>query len=130
MVALARVKASPEAVARRRANRAARRVWERREPPTRHLPQVAKSGLTPHEQRILHIATRPLFEQGTIDLRFMGIRFLELFHLSWTPLRYVVIGGKAEMRGVWCTDVEFEDVWAWWCGLHGATRILLLTSSV
>jgi hypothetical protein len=122
--------ASLEARMRRRKNREARMRWLRDKGKLRQaatVTPIAINGLDENERRTLQAACAPLFEQGIIDTRFMGIRFLELFKVGWTPEQSVRLEGRLTTRGIKCTSNQFDGIWDWWNSKSLIRRTFLRT---
>lgn len=88
-------------------------------------PSIVRTELTDRELAILRKQTDALFETGKIDIRYMGVRFLELHRQGWTPPFIEHFGEATGMIGEdlskW-TDEQFEQVWEWWRHLHPVRR--------
>lgn len=125
--------ASAEAVQRRRDNRAALRRGREVKNAERLKAVsggiISATSLTDKEQATLKTITEPLFNAGVIHMRYMGLRFLELFKLGWTPMRYVMVNKRVEVSGIWCSEYDFELVWAWWGGLSREERSAVIRAS-
>lgn len=95
-------------------------------------PSVVTTRLSAREQRLLRQKTEPLFIAGKVDLRFMGMHFLELHHLHLTPefLQYdrVTRGMSPERREQWVNQ-QFERIFDWWSGLSPAQRDDIIAAS-
>lgn len=74
-----------------------------------------RTALTPADIRSLNQQLQPLVAAGKIDLRYMGIQYLELHAMGFTPA-----------SGLPCTDAEFDEVCDWWKSLSPQTRSNLL----
>lgn len=74
-----------------------------------------RSALTPADIRQLNRQLQPMVAAGRIDLRFMGIHYLELHAMGFTPA-----------SGLRCTDAEFDQVCNWWKSLAPQSRANLL----
>ncbi len=129
--------ATREAVHRRRLNRqAASLIKQQTRAPHRAeraaAPSVAHAGLSDREQLLLREATKPLFSSGRIDLRYMGVAFLELHHLCWTPpfLKNDPLTEDMSMqrRDQWA-DEQFTLIWQWWTELGYGGRMLVIRES-
>lgn len=121
--------ASEEAVIRRRLSRASK-SGRLDIPQTMRIAEMGRSindlrpktppptscGLTDRQRALLTKQTKALFARGQIDVRYMGVRFVELFGLCWTPAK------GADPRQIECTDAEFEQVFSWWVDLSYKTR--------
>lgn len=82
----------------------------------RHAMEVVgRAGLTEREQTALQTQADKAFASGKISLRFMGLRFLELYFLGWTPI-----------SGIRCSQAAFEEIWDWWNGLHPQQRLSIM----
>lgn len=86
---------------------------------------AAVTSLTPREIGLLNEACADLLAAGLIDLRYMGIFYLELIFLRWTE---VEIEGYPEAefmtrrdREAWA-DQQFSGVWDWWSDLDPIER--------
>lgn len=91
--------------------------------------RIGSSAMTPREQHLMAQIVKPLHDEGVIDRRYMGIRFLELFVLGWTPMRYVMIGQTLRLVGLWMSDSEFEAVWNWWTYMPYETRNIMCSGA-
>lgn len=113
---------------RKRANREALRQIKAEQASTRRTvvrPSVVRSKLTEKERGVLRDQTDRLFQVGEIDIRFMGIRFLELHQQGWTPPFLSrdpsVACMEQEDREEW-TEEQFDAVFEWWSRLHPESR--------
>lgn len=100
---LGRKMASPEAVHRRRLARQYKPSRAQAPAGTRPSPVLASTTLTYRQIIVLKKATDPLFETGILSIRYMGLRYLQLYCLGWTT-----------RNGIKCSDAEFDGVWEWW----------------
>lgn len=129
--------ATAEAVRNRRLNRQAASSLRKQAPPSPPRPVVrtsaaVRTGLSDRERALLREATEPLFTSARIDLRYMGVAFLELHHLGWTApflaADPAVKHWPADLREQWA-DRQFELVWTWWTRLSVAARREVLSIS-
>ena|SRR6185503_6971073 len=134
-VAVGRPPSEKPAAANRRANRAALRAM--REGRTVAFkatvrPSIIKTGLSWREQRILRRQTDRMFLEGKIDLRYMGIYYLELQHLCWTPPFLandpICLELPVEKREAW-VDAEFTTVFNWWSTRLTSERLDVISQS-
>lgn len=113
---------------RKRANREALRQIKQEQAVTRRTvvrPSVVRSELTERERGLLRDQTDRMFASGEIDIRFMGVRFLELHAQGWTPPFLsrdpAIADMEEEDRAEW-TDEMFEAVFEWWSKIHPTHR--------
>lgn len=74
-----------------------------------------RTALTPADIRQLNQQLQPLVAAGKIDLRYMGIQYLELHAMGFTPA-----------SGLRCTNAQFDQVCDWWKSIAPQTRSFLL----
>lgn len=79
------------------------------------LPAV-RTQLTRREQAIIQQQVAPLFARGEVNLAYMGVRFLELWALGWTP-----------KNGIECSEDEFRQIWVWWTALNFSEKAEIIT---
>lgn len=84
------------------------------------MPQGRKrSPLTRRDQLLLRRQAEDAKKSGIVQLRFLGMRYLELTKMEWTPA-----------TGLQCTVDEFDAILQWWGDLWPRQRKSLMKHAV
>jgi len=122
--------ASAEAVERRRQARKARSAWKQGRGMCKPTPTAPRwdgdSQLSDRERAIIREKVEALSAAGKIDPRYMGLRFLELYALHWTP-EFGIPKIAGDLRHY--SDEEFYGFWEWWTkiGSHNRAEVIVLS---